>query len=52
MSVTEKKTSLWSLVVAWVIVTIPLCWGVSQSVIKSLPLFQKSEVSGGLNQRR
>jgi hypothetical protein len=40
MAAGAKKTPLLALIVAWTIVTIPLCWGVGQSVIKSLPLFQ------------
>jgi hypothetical protein len=35
-----KKTPILALIAAWTIVMIPLCWGVGQSVIKSLPLFQ------------
>jgi hypothetical protein len=36
----EKKTSLLLIAVAWIIVMIPLGWGVVQSVVKSMPLFQ------------
>jgi hypothetical protein len=36
----EKKTSPLALALAWIVVTIPLGWGVYQSVVKSLPLFQ------------
>jgi hypothetical protein len=25
---------------AWIVVAIPLCWGVYESVVKSLPLFR------------
>jgi hypothetical protein len=42
MSSPEPKTSTLRLAVAWVIVAIPLGWGVYQSVVKSLPLFQIS----------
>lgn len=39
----EKKTSLFVLAAAWVVVTLPLGWGVYQSVVKSLPLFQRPD---------
>ena len=42
MSTTEPKTSPLRLAVAWVIVAIPLGWGVYESVVKSLPLFRAS----------
>jgi hypothetical protein len=35
-------TSPLRIVLAWTLVTIPLAWGVYQSVVKSLPLFQTS----------
>jgi hypothetical protein len=38
----EKKTSALLIALAWIIVAIPLGWGVFQSVVKSLPLFQPS----------
>lgn len=40
---TEKKSSssLLLIVVAWLIVLIPLGWGVVQSVVKSLPLLSR-----------
>jgi hypothetical protein len=40
MDQTGKKTSPLSIAVAWIVVTIPLGWGVYQSVVKSLPLFR------------
>jgi hypothetical protein len=40
MSTTEPKTSAFRLAIAWVIVAVPLGWGVYQSVVKSLPLFR------------
>jgi hypothetical protein len=40
MVATEKKSSLLTIVLAWMIVLVPLGWGVVQSVVKSLPLFQ------------
>ena len=40
-----KKTSTLVIVVSWVIVLIPLGWGIVQSVVKSLPLFQMSAAS-------
>ena len=36
----EKKSSPLVIAVSWMIVLIPLGWGVVQSVVKSLPLFQ------------
>jgi hypothetical protein len=39
----EKKTSPLTIAVAWIVVAIPLGWGVFQSVVKSLPLFQMSK---------
>ena len=31
------------LALAWIVVIIPLAWGVSESVKKSLPLFQSTK---------
>jgi hypothetical protein len=39
---TAKKSSIFILIISWIIVIIPLGWGVVQSVVKSLPLFQMS----------
>lgn len=36
----EKKTSPLTLALAWTIVTVPLGWGIYQTVVKSLPLFR------------
>ncbi len=36
----EKKSSRLMFAVSWIVVLIPLGWGVVQSVVKSLPLFQ------------
>jgi hypothetical protein len=33
------KTSLAAVLCAWLVVALPLCWGLYQSVKKSLPLF-------------
>jgi hypothetical protein len=41
----EKKSSIHMLVLSWIIVLTPLGWGVVQSVVKSLPLFQMSDAS-------
>ena len=41
----QKKSSTLMIVVSWIIVLIPLGWGVVQSVVKSLPLFQMSAAS-------
>lgn len=40
MDPTEKKTPLALVLLAWTVVLVPLGWGVYQSVVKSLPLFQ------------
>lgn len=40
MSSDDSKRSRLTLIIAWVIVLIPLGWGIYQSVVKSLPLFQ------------
>ena len=40
-----KKSPLFSIVLSWTIVLIPLGWGVVQSVVKSLPLFQVQSVA-------
>ncbi len=42
MSDQENKSSKVALVVAWLIVGIPGLWGVEQTVMKSLPLFNAS----------
>ncbi len=34
------KTSALRLAAAWIVVTIPLAWGVYQTAIKALPLFR------------
>jgi hypothetical protein len=38
----EKKSSLLMFAVSWIVVLIPLGWGVVQSVVKSLPLLSAS----------
>jgi hypothetical protein len=35
-----KKTPHWLVALAWVVVAIPLGWGISTSISKALPLFQ------------
>ena len=42
MSRSEKQSSPLLIAISWTIVLIPLGWGVVQSVVKSLPLFQTS----------
>jgi hypothetical protein len=39
MSPPGEKTSPFLLFAAWVVVTIPLAWGVYQTAVKSMPLF-------------
>ncbi len=41
----EKKSSPLMFAFSWMIVLIPLGWGIFQSVIKSLPLFQMPAMS-------
>jgi hypothetical protein len=36
------KTSTVKIALAWLVVILPLAWGVYQSVVKSLPLFTGS----------
>jgi hypothetical protein len=38
----EEKTSPLVLAAAWIVVAIPLAWGVYQTVAKSMPLFRMS----------
>jgi hypothetical protein len=45
MSAPQKKASPLALALAWVVVTIPLGWGVFQSVVKSLPVFHMAPAS-------
>jgi hypothetical protein len=45
MATAPKPTSPLTIAAAWIIVLIPLGWGVYQSVVKSLPLFQVSAPS-------
>ncbi len=42
MTDSRKKTPVPLIAAAWVLVLIPLSWGVMQSVLKSLPLFQQA----------
>jgi hypothetical protein len=41
----EKTTSPLVIAAAWILVLIPLGWGVVQSVVKSRPLFERPAVS-------
>jgi len=45
MTESRKDTPAIVLAVAWVMVLLPLSWGVYQSVVKSLPLFQSKASS-------
>jgi hypothetical protein len=40
-----RPTSPLLIAAAWIVVTIPLAWGVYQSVVNSLPLFHLSAAS-------
>lgn len=35
----RERTPLWLVIAAWVVVAVPLGWGLYQSVVKSKPLF-------------
>ena len=37
---TNRPTSVFALLVSWAIVGLPMAWGVSQTVIKSMALFR------------
>ncbi len=54
MDQVEKKASPLLVAVCWIIVLIPMGWGVVQSVVKSLPLFeaQQSPVASARNEMR
>ncbi len=41
----EKRFSKLEVAFYWMIVLIPLGWGIYQSVVKSLPLFQRPAAS-------
>jgi hypothetical protein len=41
----EKKSSPLRIVVSWIVVLIPLGWGIVQSAVKSRPLFQMPAAS-------
>jgi hypothetical protein len=40
----DPKTSPWAVVMAWIVVTLPLAWGVYQTALKSRPLFDGAAV--------
>ena len=46
----EQRTSPLTIAVAWILVTVPLGWGVYQSVVKSLPLFQLTAIARPLHE--
>ena len=41
-----RPTSPLTIALAWIVVTVPLGWGVYQSVVKSLPLFRTATAPG------
>jgi hypothetical protein len=41
----EEKTSPLVLAAAWIVVLIPLAWGVYQTAVKSLPLFRAADAT-------
>jgi hypothetical protein len=42
MNNAERKTSPLAIALAWIIVLVPLGWGLYESVVKSLPLLHSS----------
>jgi hypothetical protein len=36
----QNATTVWQLMLAWGLVSIPLAWGVAQTVVNALKLFQ------------
>jgi hypothetical protein len=42
MAHAEQKRTTLVIVFSWIVVLIPLGWGIFQSVVKSLPLFESS----------
>ncbi|WP_165229655.1 MFS transporter small subunit [Aquisphaera insulae] len=46
MDRTETRSSTPRVVLSWLIVLIPLGWGVVQSVTKSVPLFRMATAAG------
>jgi hypothetical protein len=38
----QKPTPPWAIALAWILVMIPMGWGVYESVVKSLPLLHVS----------
>ena len=48
----EKKTSVFLISISWIIVLIPLGWGVAQSVAKSVPLFQADSPAAAVGSLR
>jgi hypothetical protein len=43
----ESKTSTLRTAIYWIIVLIPLGWGIYESIVKSLPLFRASADRAG-----
>jgi hypothetical protein len=39
-SAEQGGTPVWQLILAWGLVSIPLAWGVAQTVVNALKLFQ------------
>jgi hypothetical protein len=46
-----RTTPLLALAAAWIVVAIPMAWGVYQTVKKATPLFQASAAAGSAGQR-
>ena len=51
MNPTEQRTSPLILAIAWLVVSIPLGWGVYQSVVKALPFLYSSTSAADANSR-
>ncbi|MHB1556036.1 MAG: MFS transporter small subunit [Isosphaeraceae bacterium] len=48
MNEAAGKTSVLRLAAAWLVVTIPLAWGVYQTAVKALPLFHEAAAAAAI----
>ncbi len=45
MNETPSKSPSWLIALAWIVVALPLSWGLYQSILKSKPLFMGPAVA-------
>ena len=45
MNESPTKSPVWLIALAWVLVSLPLSWGLYQSILKSKPLFSRASVA-------